>query len=285
MGDLDKLRAAYLGLEEKLQQKWKPQPKFLLTKNGLIEITGRYHTPYKENKMSDLILHCGSERVSRSDLKDVLTPMPTATHKPVPHIQIAELICYEAQRRGYAIQNEEYGLNPAGTKMFGVLRFHPEGHPEYSRALGFRNSHDKSMAVGLTVGLSICVCDNMCFGGETTIHRKHTSGIEIEELIPEAFSNLEHQFIRLERDVEGLKMQSITVTGAKLATVKAAEFGAINSSDIIPVIQEFRNPRHEEFAEHNRWSLYNSFTEVCKKYTPARADTCYRKLGQLFELS
>lgn len=285
MGNLEKLKLAYSQLEEKLKREWKPQPKFLLTKNGLIEITGRYKSPERKENMSELLLHCGSERVSRSDLKDVLTPAPTATHKPVPHIQIAELICYEAQRRGYAIQNEEYGLNPAKTKMFGVLRFHPEGHPEYSRALGFRNSHDKSLAVGLTSGLSVLICDNLCFGGETTIHRKHTSGIEIEGLIPEAFDNLEHQFIRLERNVEGLKIQALTISSAKLMTVKAAEINAINSSDIIPILQEFRKPGHEEFRERNKWSLYNSCTEIAKKYSPARADQAYRKLGKLFELS
>jgi uncharacterized protein DUF932 len=281
--------------QERLDQwerEWEPMPKFLWTKNGLRDITGKYGTKdqrkswLKEKKeMSNLILHCGSERVSRSDLKDVLTPVPTSTHKPVPHIQIAELICHEAQHRGYAITSEEYGLNPTGSKMFGVLRFHPEGNPEYSRALGLRNSHDKSMSVGLTVGLSVLVCDNMCFGGESTIRRKHTSGIEIEELIPQAFENLEHQFIRLERDVDGLKIQSISVSGAKLLTVKAADFGVINSSDIIPVLNEFRTPRHEEFADKNRWSLYNSFTEVAKKYTPARSNQFYRGIGKLFELS
>jgi hypothetical protein len=284
MGDLAKLKAAYSCLEEKLIQEWEVMPKFLLTKNGLKDITGRY-APRGEVKMSNLILHCGSEKVSRSDLKDVLTPIPTNTHKPVPHIQIAELICHEAQHRGYAITSEEYGLNPNGSKMFGVLRFHPEGNPEYARALGLRNSHDKSMSVGLTVGLSVLVCDNMCFGGESTIKRKHTSGIEIEELIPQAFDNLEHQFIRLERDVDGLKIQSISVTSAKLLTVKAAERGVINSSDIIPVLNEFRDPRHEEFSDRNRWSLYNSFTEIAKKYTPVRANQCYKGLGKLFELS
>jgi hypothetical protein len=234
--------------------------------------------------MNDLMLS-KSNRVHRSELANIATPEATDTWRPVPHITIAELISREAQYRGYAITSEEYGLNPAGSKMFGVLRFHPEGNPEYSRALGFRNSHDKSMAVGLTVGLSVLVCDNMCFGGETTIQRKHTSGIDITDLIPQAFNNLEHQFIQLERDVEGLKMHSITVSSAKLLTVKAAERGVINSSDIIPVLNEYRTPQQEEFSERNRWSLYNSFTEIAKKYTPARADACYRRLGRLFNLS
>ncbi len=34
-----------------------------------------------------------------------------------------------------------------------------------------------------------------------------------------------------------------------------------------------------------RWSLYNSFTELAKKYSPARTDQCYRGLSKLFALT
>jgi uncharacterized protein DUF932 len=235
--------------------------------------------------MSDLMLHCGSARVTRDALASIPTPRSTQTWKPVPHSQVAELVFKETIDRGYLVITEEYGLNPAGTKMFGVLRFHPEGHPEYSRCIGFRNSHDKSMALGITAGLSITVCDNLAFGGETTFHRKHTSGIEVEELIPQAFENLGHQFIRLEHRVAELKLQPINMSAAKLLTVKAAEKKVINSCDILPVLHEFREPRHTEFADRNRWSLYNSFTELAKKYSPARADRCYRGLSEVFGMA
>ena len=235
--------------------------------------------------MSDLMLHCGSARVNRDALASVPTPRSTQTWKPVPHIQVAELVCQETADRGYEVVSEEYGLNPAGTKMFGVLRFHPEGHPEYSRCIGFRNSHDKSMALGITAGLAIVVCDNLCFGGETTFHRKHTSGIEVEGLIPEAFNNLAYQFQRLEDNVAEMKLRPISISGAKLLTVQAAEEKVIASCDILPVLKEFREPRHEEFKTQNLWSLYNSFTELAKKYSPARADQCYRGLAKLFALA
>jgi hypothetical protein len=42
---------------------------------------------------------------------------------------------------------------------------------------------------------------------------------------------------------------------------------------------------YEEFSYPTRWSLYNSFTELAKKYTPPRADQAYRRLGKLFELN
>ena len=60
--------------------------------------------------------------------------------------------------------------------------------------------------------------------------------------------------------------------------------GAINSSDIVPVFKEFKNPKHEEFAEPTRHSLLNAFTETIKKYTPGRVDTSYRQLTSCFGL-
>jgi hypothetical protein len=234
--------------------------------------------------MNSLILHCGAEHVSRDQLYSIPTPEPTATWRPVPHGQIADLVVNEATRRGMLVTGEDYGLNPTGSKLFGVLRFHPEGHPEHGRALGLRNSHDKSLAVGLTVGMSIMCCDNLAFGGDVVIHRKHTIRIDIDTLVPQAFDALEAQYEVLEMGIARLKSQWITEAEGRLTAVRAAMLGAINSSDIVPVIQEFEEPRHPEFVERNRWSLYNSFTEIAKKYTPARADLCYRRLGDVFGL-
>ena len=66
--------------------------------------------------------------------------------------------------------------------------------------------------------------------------------------------------------------------------VRAAEMRAIPSCDILPVLDGFTRPEHEEFREPSKWSLYNSFTEIAKKYSPARADLCYRRLGSMFGL-
>ncbi len=159
--------------------------------------------------MNDLLLDAGAHRISRAALQAIPTPEPTSSWKPVSHHQAANLVLGEALVRGFNVTSEEYGVNPSETKMFGVLRFHPEGHPEWSRALGLRNSHDKSIALGLTAGLSVLVCSNLCFGGETTIHRRHTSGIDITGLIPEAFDSLELQFARLESRVEILKVMRL----------------------------------------------------------------------------
>jgi hypothetical protein len=64
----------------------------------------------------------------------------------------------------------------------------------------------------------------------------------------------------------------------------AAEMKAIPSCDILPVLDEFRKPRHEEFKARTRWSLLNAFTETAKKYSAPRFDLCQRKLSELFKL-
>ena len=235
--------------------------------------------------MQNLLLHCGADKVRRSDLMQIPMPIQTRSYKPVSHVHIAELIADEAYNRNYSIASEEYGLSKDGQKMFGLFKFHHNNHPEHTRCLGFRNSYDKTLAVGLTVGLSVLVCDNLCFGGETTINRKHTSGIEIEELIPEAFNSLSGQFQRLEENVEKLKYDYMPISSAKLKIVKAAEEKAIPSCDILSVLQEYKSPKYEDFSNKNSWSLYNAFTEIAKKYSPARADLCYRQLGQIFNLN
>jgi hypothetical protein len=134
---------------------------FMLTGHGIKEIRAKYATKEKAEMENALLLHGGERRVSRDELKEVLTPKPTMSWKPVPHYEVAEYVAHIATRRGYNIVSEEYGLSPTGRKMFGVLKFAPEGNPEYTRALGIRNSHDKSFALGLVVGVNVMVCSNL----------------------------------------------------------------------------------------------------------------------------
>jgi hypothetical protein len=187
-------------------------------------------------------------------------------------------------RRGWNVVSEEYGLGAGDGKMFGVLRFSPQGRADFTRALGLRNSHDKSLAVGLTAGLSVMVCANLAFGGEEVVHRKHTSGIELRGLLRGVFDRMETSFVRLERNADSLKLRALSIDDARRIIVVAAEMKAIPSCDILPVLGEFRNPRHEEFKDRTRWSLLNAFTETAKKYSPPRFDLCQRKLSQLFRL-
>ena len=49
--------------------------------------------------------------------------------------------------------------------------------------LGIRNAIDKSMSVGVVAGDRVFVCDNLAFIGSLIAFRKHTSGLDHEEMV------------------------------------------------------------------------------------------------------
>ena len=125
----------------------------------------------------------------------------------------------------------------------------------------------------------------MAFGGSTVIKRRHTSRIELTQLVDIAVNELENEFLMMEEVCEKMKVLYLKDDDeARSRIVRAAEIGAINSCDIVPVFREFKHPQHEEFAEPTRWSLLNAFTETIKKYTPQRVDFSYAALNRAFGL-
>jgi len=70
----------------------------------------------------------------------------------VPHHEIVEALVETLSFRHIAVVNEEYAASNDGMKMFGVLDL--ETQMDGCRfAIGIRNSHDKSLRLGLTAGL------------------------------------------------------------------------------------------------------------------------------------
>ena len=223
--------------------------------------------------------------VSRDEVARTDTPSSTATWRPVSHIDVIEAVTEVIRAHNWNIEGEKFGLASEGQKLFGVMEISSSSSPEWRRCIGLRNSHDKSLAVGLTAGIVVCVCTNLAFGGTTVVKRKHTSRIDLSELIDRAVASLEDDFLTEETVCENLKDVYLKNDDeARSSIVRAAELGVINSSDILPVYQEFKSPSHEEFAEPTRWSLMNALSEIVKKYSPQRVDYSYRALNRAFGL-
>ena len=73
----------------------------------------------------------------------------------------------------YDIAEEHHAVTPDGARYFGVLCLRsPYG--DYTDMLGLRNSHDKSLAIGIAFGSRVFVCDNLAFSADHVIRRKHT---------------------------------------------------------------------------------------------------------------
>ena len=223
--------------------------------------------------------------VSRAEVARTDTPCSTDTWRPVPHIDVIEAVTEVIRAHDWNIEGEKFGLASEGQKLFGVMEISSSSSPEWRRCIGLRNSHDKSLAVGLSAGIVVCVCTNLAFGGTTVVKRKHTSRIDLSELIERAVASLEDDFLTEETVCENLKDVYLKDDDeARSSIVRAAELGVINSCDILPVFNEFKSPSHVEFKEPTRWSLMNALSEIVKKYSPQRVDYSYRALNRAFGL-
>jgi hypothetical protein len=141
-----------------------------------------------------LMIHAGAEPVSYDDLCKVATPGPTDTHVPVAHHEIVELMRYTLGFYGHEIVEEHHAATPDGARYFGVLSLRsPYG--DYTDMLGLRNSHDKSLPIGIAFGSRVFVCDNLAFSADHVIRRKHTTKAkrELPGLLAEIIQPLKEQ--------------------------------------------------------------------------------------------
>jgi len=223
--------------------------------------------------------------VDKDALALVPTPASTETWKPVPHIDVVNAVESAISSRGMTIDTERFGLARDCQKMFGVITLARQNNPEWTRCIGIRNSHDQSFAAGICCGVSVLVCSNLCFGGEFVIKRRHTSGIDLPSMVEETMDAMDDSYLSFEEKLLALHDKSVSDDEARIFIVKAAEYGAIPSCDILSVFNEYLEPRHDEFRERSQWSLLNAFTEIAHKYKPARFDICNRRLTRLFALN
>jgi len=47
----------------------------------------------------------------------------------------------------------------------------------FGLCIAFRNSYDRSMSVGMAIGASVFICDNLALSGDITVMKKHTKNV------------------------------------------------------------------------------------------------------------
>src|SRR5580658_9755994 len=101
--------------------------------------------------MSESTLIASTAKLTRLQPAAVPTPLGTATHRPIPHAEIVEVLVETLSFRHIGVVSEEYAVSKDGMKMFGVLDL-DTGMPGCRFSIGIRNAHDKSMRLAMTVG-------------------------------------------------------------------------------------------------------------------------------------
>jgi hypothetical protein len=238
-------------------------------------------------EQSQLLAHCGSSKITREELKVIPTPAGSATHQPLPHVEIVGALVETLSFRQISVVQEEYAVSTDGMKMFGVLDL--ETTFDGCRfSVGVRNSNDKSMRLALTVGYRVLVCDNMAFHGDfTPVLAKHTKHISLVDILSVGVDRMQRNFAPMRKKVEAWKGTRLLDDAAKLAIYRAFVEGELDVPKHLArrVHDLYFNPRIEEFTSRTTWSLSNAFTSAFKELDPIPQFKATAKLASFLELA
>jgi hypothetical protein len=206
------------------------------------------------------MLHAGANPVEYDALRALETPAATATHMPIPHFRVVDLIAHALGYYGHQVVEQHFGLTPDGMRFFGVLSLKSD-YTGYSDMVGLRNSHDRKFPVGVSFGSRTFVCDNLAFSGDHVIKRKHTANLkrDLPGLIGEIIEPLAIQREQQHRQLEHYRATPLTDDRADQAIMQMYRSQVIGVQKIADVLKQWEEPTHD-WGDKSGWRLFNAAT-------------------------
>jgi hypothetical protein len=198
-------------------------------------------------------------------------PMGTGSYQPVSNFALVEMVKEGLDKKGMKILNERYSANALLTQMFAVYEI-AETDGEQRLMVGFRNSYDKSLAVGLVSGSSVIVCSNLMLKGDIKILRKHTNGV-FNDLSALIHQTIDISYEELESNIKTAQdLKQIEMPRHEMARAAGEMFISKNliTSDQLNIMKREINTS-QNFTGETRWDFYNHLTEALKKNHPSTA--------------
>lgn len=124
-----------------------------------------------------LMLHVNAKPIDYDGLRSLQTPEATATHVPIPHFRVVDLVKTTVGMYGHEIVSEHHGITEDDARYFGLLSLRST-YTGYEDTVGLRNSRDKSFPTGVAFGSRVFVCDNLAFIADHVVKRRHTANLK-----------------------------------------------------------------------------------------------------------
>ncbi len=208
------------------------------------------------------MLHAGANPVEYDALRALQTPEPTATHVPIPHFRVVDLIAHSLAYHGHQVTEQHFGVTPDGARFFGVLCLKSD-YTGYTDMVGLRNSHDRKFPVGISFGSRVFVCDNLAFNGDHVVKRKHTLKLkrDLPSLVGEIVEPLALQREAQKVQFDRYKHTLLTDQAADHFIMRLYREGVIGVQKIADVAREWDTPSFDEFKQdRSAWRAFNAAT-------------------------
>ena len=228
---------------------------------------------------------CTRNSSTEMDVRMVPVPETTRSYTPMPHGDLIDTITTQLSHHlsEYHIVDKQYGLAREGQQLFGLMTLKRNDYDivdaeivedNLDISIGFRNSYDKSMSVGIVGGAKVFVCDNMMMTSDAVkFMKRHTKNVlkEFDYMLWTNLPELQHQFV-------SMKDAKATLQGVEIEHEQGYEFlGRMFGNKLLTPVQlssaveDWRNPSFESFKPRTAWSLYNAATWGLKKGSPSLA--------------
>ena len=207
----------------------------------------------------------GTNRVSEAEISMVPDVPWTPTWSPVHHRDVIRAVKNGIESVGLDIMKAEYVLAAQGQKMFCVYDL-SHFDTELCWSIGVRNSMNKSMALGITAGTRVFVCENLCFSGEYVSIRRHTSGLDNDELASIAYRTMQMMIPRLQAFQAwhtSLKKYQLSATDLMVLLVEIIDKRVFPASKF----HQFRSLCNDVYDD-TLWGFHEACTEVLKDTSP-----------------
>ena len=206
------------------------------------------------------------------DIVNAPVPAKTDSYSPVKHMDVVNAIQEMLDKKDITIKDANWWSNKGGNQMIGKFNLDFGGDPEMGGMLAFKNSYDKSMALGFAGGGNVFICANGVVNGEIVLIRRHTGSIvdEVNDKIVESIETLDVRFEELVSHREKMKEVELTPTqNAEMLGRMYFEEELLNSTQLNTVKRIWNNmaeyKEYDQFQEGNAWCTYNHITEALKK--------------------
>jgi hypothetical protein len=146
------------------------------------------------------------------DIVNAPVPAKTDSYSPVKHMDVVNAIQEMLDKKNISIKDANWWSNKGGNQMIGKFNLDFGGDAEMGGMLAFKNSYDKSMALGFAGGGNVFICANGVVNGEIVLIRRHTGSIveEVNDKITESIDTLDVRFQELISHREKMKEVELT---------------------------------------------------------------------------
>ncbi|MHC1728037.1 MAG: hypothetical protein AB9866_18885 [Syntrophobacteraceae bacterium] len=223
--------------------------------------------------------------VSKDDL-DLIEPVlaKTDTFHPVAHGEIARMMITLSRDIlvGYELVEERYEIARDGGQAFGTLSYQKGDNGIYM-AVGWRNSTDKSLAIGVCMGGSVICCSNLMFEGDIKILKKHSKGVwkAIEDLAITSFYRHNHAYDKILQDSELMRRRMLTDNDVFRWYGLLYGNQVLSPRQLTVAVKEWRQTSFDEFRDRTAWSAYNACTYALKGEAPSTVLESHSKLHSM----